>query len=195
MNEQTKIIRRVVTLLRKHRVRFALIGGHAVSYYSRPRVTVDVDFLVSRKSVGVLETTLGRAGFQVEQRGEVVRLWAASADPKADEPIVDFVPAEYNATQLEAFKTAREIRYQGISLRMVTRPALVALKFLSAASEHRAAPDKAQDVADLGRLVKQAWTPEDAAEAGRLVDLSQPGASKDLAQLIDDLIHDRPITI
>jgi len=195
MNEQTERIRRVVGVLRRLRIPYALIGGHAASYHGRPRVTVDVDFLVAGKSLPRLEAALPEEGFVVRRRGEVLSAWEKGQDPAADEPVVDLVPAEYNRTQEEALRTAEQVRYQKILLRVVTRPAVVALKYLSAVSPHRAAPDKAQDVADLGHIVKQSWTPADQVEARRLVDLSNPGLSRDLDRLIDDLVHDRPITI
>ena len=92
--------------------------------------------------------------------------------------------------QAEALRGAGPVRYQGLTLRIVTRPAVVALKFLAATSPHRDRLDKMQDVTDMGHIAKQAWSDEDDAEARRLVERTQPGAGRDLGQLIDDLRHD-----
>ncbi len=195
MAEQSDRIRRVVAILERERVRYAIIGGHAVSYHHRLRVTVDVDFLVASRALGRLDKAMSKEGFVTRKRGDVLRVWEAGADIDKDEPVVDFVPAELQATQKEALRTAIEVTYQGVHLRIVTRAALVALKFLSATSGHRAAADRAQDVADLGHVVAQSWTESDAAEARRLVDLYRRGAAVELDRLIDDLRNDRPIQI
>src|SRR5207244_1187088 len=102
---------------------------------------------------------------------------------------------ELNRMHAESLKSTVARRYQGVPLRVVTRAALVALKYGSAVSPSRSVADKAQDVADLGHVVKARWSSRDQKEADRLVDLAVPGSSKDLDRLIDDLLHDRPITI
>lgn len=195
MSEQTEWIRRVVLVLDERKVRHALVGGHAVSYYARPRVTVDVDFLMPARSMAGLGRALERAGFLVAMHGDVLRAWDRGADPAADEPVVDFVPAEHNRAQTEALRTAERVTYNGIALRIVTRPALVALKFLSSTSRTRAHLDRLQDATDIGRVVKASWTDGDAREARRLVELWNPAAGAELDRLVDDLLHDRPITI
>lgn len=195
MTEHVERIRRVVAALQRRRARYALIGGHAVSHHGRPRLTVDVDFLVSARALPGVRAELERSGFVVRKRGEVLSAWDADADPAADEPVVDLVPAEHNRTQAEAIRGAVTATYQGIPLRVVTRPALVALKFLSAMSRTRGHGDRLQDVADISHLVKKSWKREDAREARRLVELSHPGAGPEIGRLIDDLLHDRPVTI
>jgi hypothetical protein len=47
-------------------LRYALIGGHAVNYWARPRFTQDFDFTVvaDREGVAALETRLQAAGFR-----------------------------------------------------------------------------------------------------------------------------------
>jgi hypothetical protein len=47
----------------------------------------------------------------------------------------------------------------------------------------------------MGRVVKAAWTPGDAIEARRIAELWNAGAGVELDRLVDDLLHDRPITI
>jgi hypothetical protein len=195
MNEQVDRIRRVLQLLHRRRVPYALVGGHAVSFHWKPRLTVDVDFLVPARALAGLERALPDAGFQGQRRGEVLRAWEAGADPAADDPVLDFVPAELNRTQEEALRTAVDALYQELAVRVITRGALVALKFLSARSATRAPADKHQDVADLAHVVQQAWSAADAAEARRLVGLSHPDGGRELDRLIGDIVAGRPITI
>ena len=195
MSEQVDHLRRVLQLLRRRRIRYALVGGHAVSFHWKPRLTVDIDFLVPERALAGLERALPEQGFVGQRRGEVLRVWNAGADPKEADPVVDFVPAEHNRTQHEALRTALDAVYQELAVRVVTRPALVALKFLSATSATRAVGDKHQDLADLAHLVQQAWSPADAREARRLIELSHPGGGSDLDRLIGDVLAGRPITV
>ena len=62
---------------------------------------------------------------------------------------------------------------------MITRPALVALKFLSATSLTRRDLDKMQDVVDLGHTIERSFTDADLAEARRIVAASNPPAADD----------------
>ncbi|MBI5477876.1 MAG: nucleotidyl transferase AbiEii/AbiGii toxin family protein [Deltaproteobacteria bacterium] len=195
MSEQVDHLRRVLQLLRRRRVRHALVGGHAVSFHWKPRLTVDIDFLVPARALAGLQRALPEHGFAGQRRGEVLRVWNSGADPAVADSVVDFVPAEYNRTQQEALRTALDAVYQDLPVRVVTRPALVALKFLSATSAARAVADKHQDLADLAHLVQQAWSPADAREARRLVELSYPGGGHDLDRLIGDVRAGRPITV
>ena len=195
MAEQVDRIRRVVALLERRKVRYALVGGHAVSFHARPRVTVDVDFLVPARALPGLEKALAAEGFVALRRGEIVRAWEKGMNPAKDEPVVDLVPAEASRTQEEALRGAKVVRYQNLRVRIAGRPAVVALKFLAATSVHRDVGDKAQDVADIAHIVAASWSPGDLAEARRLLALSSPPAADELERLIDDLRHGRRITI
>jgi hypothetical protein len=129
------------------------------------------------------------------RRGDVLSAWDQGTDPDTDEPVLDFVPAELSDTQAEALRGAIEVQYQNIKLRMVTRPALIALKFLSATSLTRGHLDKMQDVVDIGHTIQSSFTDADLAEAQRIVAASNPSAADELSRLIDDLRHGRKITI
>ncbi|MSP63841.1 MAG: hypothetical protein EXR72_26545 [Myxococcales bacterium] len=154
-----------------------------------------MDFLVGERSLKRVQEVVRAAGFLVEQRGEILSAWEPGADPAADDPIADFIPAEYNRAQQEALRTATDVSYQRLSIRMVTRPALVALKLLAATSAHAAPLDKMRDVVDLGNVVQSSWSDEGAREARRLVQLSHPGAGAILEKLVDDIRNGRPITV
>jgi hypothetical protein len=195
MSEQSDRIRRVVSALEGLGARFALIGGHAVSYHLRPRVTVDVDFLVGARDLTPIATALESVGFRTENRGEILRAWEQKADPEREEPVVDIVPAHLNRTTAEALKSAIPVSYEGNTLRVVARPALAALKFLAASSRERAQEDRLQDAADLARLLKSDWTDEETTEAERLVALTRPGGDAELGRFVADVRAGRPVMI
>lgn len=195
MLEHVERIRRIVEMLDRLHVKYALIGGHAVSFHARPRVTIDVDFLVAKNRLAAVEKALPDAGFIPRHRGDILSAWDQNTDPDAVEPIADFVPAELSATQADALRGAITARYQDLELRIVSRPALVALKFLSATSLTRGHLDKMQDVVDIGHTIEKSFTDADLAEARRLVAASNPPGANALSQLVDDLRNGRKITI
>src|SRR5438552_16084591 len=55
----------LVELFDKHKVKYALIGGHAVSQQTRPRYTKDLDFLLT-----VPQLVLPRLLEELHERGE-----------------------------------------------------------------------------------------------------------------------------
>jgi hypothetical protein len=195
MSEQSDRIRRVVSALESLGVQYALIGGHAVSYHLRPRVTVDVDFLVGMRDLSRIAAALQQVGFQAESRGEILRAWEQTANPQVDEAVVDIVPAHLNRTTAEALQSAVAASYEGSTLRVVARPALAALKFLAASSRERAQEDRLQDAADLARLLKANWTEEETTEATRLVALTRPGGDSEFIGFVADVHAGRPVTI
>ena len=195
MAEHVDRIRRVVALLERLRVNYAVIGGHAVSFHARPRLTVDIDFLVAMNKLSAIEKALPDAGFVVRRRGDLLSAWDQGMDPDTDEAVLDFVPAELSDAQAEALRSAIDVQYQNLTLRMVTRPALIALKFLSATSLTRGPLDKMQDVVDIGHTIEKSFTDAELAEAQRIVAAANPPAAAELFRLIDDLRQGRKITI
>ena len=75
-------------LLISHRVRFVLIGGHAVAGHGEPRLTEDLDLFVEatlpnarrlRKAIG--EFGFGSAAPRVEQLAQAGKIWMLGRKP------------------------------------------------------------------------------------------------------------------
>lgn len=192
MDEQLEVLDRVGRLLERVGARWALVGGHAVSAYVRPRLTVDVDFLVEGRRRQEVEGALRETGYTLRPEADVVRVLRGPDDA---EPIADLLFSHLHALWSEALRNASEVAYQGRTVRLVSRPALVAMKFLAAVSPLRSVPERHQDVADIALLVTRGWTSEEAAEANRLAGLAHRGAAEELTRLVDDLRAGRPVTI
>ena len=192
MDEQLEVLDRVGRLLERVGARWALVGGHAVSAYVRPRLTVDVDFLVEGRRREAVESALRETGYTLRPEADVVRVLRGPDDA---EPIADLLFSHLHALWAEALRNASEVAYQGRMVRLVSRPALVAMKYLAAVSPLRSVPERHQDVADIALLVTRGWTSEEAAEANRLAHLAHPGAAEELTRLVDDLRAGRPVTI
>ena len=54
-----------IALLNEHKVEYLVVGAYAVSYYSRPRNTGDIDFFINntQENIKLLLTVLGEFGF------------------------------------------------------------------------------------------------------------------------------------
>ena len=173
----------------------ALIGGIAVGYHARKRATEDVDMLVPRSRLDALADAFTARGYVVTRPRDMIRVYPAGADPTQDEAIADLVAWEANPVLAAAAGTAEPATVLGHDVRIVPRGALVGLKFHSAVSQQRAVEDRYQDVADIGRIIKKRWEPEDHALALQIASHSYPGAEAELERVIDDLRHGRLVKI
>jgi phytoene dehydrogenase-like protein len=192
MDSQLDVLDRIGRALDRAKARWALVGGHAVSAHVRPRVTVDVDFLVEGRRQAAVEDALRGEGFALRQDGDVLRVLAAPGDP---EPVADILLSHHHALWPEVLLTAVEATYRERKVRVASRPALVVMKFLAALSPHRAPEDKHIDIADIAALVRRGWSDAEAGEAERLAKLGHTGAAEELSRLVDDLRAGRPVTI
>jgi len=173
----------------------ALIGGIAVGYHGRLRATVDVDMLVPRAKLDSLARAFQARGYVVTRTADMVRVYPSGSDPDAAESIADLVAREANPVLAEAARITEPASVLGHSVRIVPRGALVALKFHAAISVRRAIADRYQDVADIGRIVAKQFDVADEQLALRIAAHAYPGAEAELAALLDDLRHGRPVKI
>jgi len=173
----------------------AVIGGIAVGFHARLRATVDVDMLVPRNKLGSLARALRSRGYVVTQTQDMVRVYPAAADPEQTDAIADLVAREANPVLEAAAREAEPATVLGHPVRIVPRGALVALKFHAAISTRRAIEDRYQDVADIGRIVARRFEPADEQLALRIAAHAYSGAEAELAALLDDLRHGRPVKI
>ena len=173
----------------------ALIGGIAVGYYARKRATEDVDMLVPRDRLDALAAAFTTRGYVVTRARDMIRVYAAGAEPSEGEAIVDLVAREANPVLAAAADVAESATVLGHDVRIVPRGALVALKFHAAVSPRREVEDRLQDVVDLGRIIKKRWEPADHELALRIAAHSYPGAEAELARMIDDFQNRRLVKV
>jgi hypothetical protein len=65
--------------------------------------------------------------------------------------------------------------------------------FHAAISPRRAIADRYQDVSDIGRIIGKRFEPSDHELALQVAAHAYPGAEAELAALIEDLRHGRPV--
>jgi hypothetical protein len=195
MDERARTLADLSAILEEVGSDHALIGGIAVGYHGRLRATVDVDLLVPRGKLDALARALRNRGYVVTHTQDMVRVYPPASDPDHAEAIADLVAREANPVLEAAARVAAPATVLGHRVRIVPRGALVALKFHAAISLRRAIEDRYQDVADIGRIIKKRFEPGDEQLALEIAAHAYPGAEAELATLIDDLRHGRPVKI
>jgi hypothetical protein len=192
MREHEPVLDDVLTALASQKARYAVAGAHAFGLYARPRATVDVDFLVDPRRLEGTARALEVKGYKVSREADVVRVYVASGSPQE---VADLLRADAHPVWAAALVSVVEARLLDRKVKVVTRAALVAMKFFSATSPTRPREERIQDAADLAKLVLAPWSARDQAQAMRLAALAYPGAARDFEQLLDDLITGRPILL
>ena len=195
MDARARMLGELEEILREVGSDHALVGGIAVGYHGRLRATVDVDLLVPGAKLDELAAALARRGYAITRSGAMVRVFPPGADTEEDEAIADLVAREANLVLEAAARAVEPATVLGHRVYVVKRGALVALKFHAAISTLRQLEDRYQDLADIGRIIKKRFAADDERLALEIAAQAYPGAEADLARLIDDLRHGRPVKI
>ncbi len=133
-------------LLNKHRVRYLLIGGYAVSLYGYVRATNDMDFWVSDDPVNKkrLKTVLEKFGFSRHSLpqdlfylpGQILRM---GIPPMR----IEIVSTISGVAFKECFKARKRITVDDISINVISLPHLL---------KNKKASGRPQDLADYEKL-------------------------------------------
>lgn len=172
------------------KIHWVLVGAGAINFYSRrPRATQDVDLIVEAahlsRAASIAQTVMGR-GTRRENRGTHVTLHSPVSPL-----IVDLIRSDQHAL----FQTALKEKRRRKGVRIPPLEVILALKYLSAVSPYRHVDDKRQDLVDFARVLRANG---ERVNKGRLIDLGAQAherARAEIARLIDDIEHDRPITL
>jgi hypothetical protein len=146
-NPFVRSIALVLGVVRRERVRAALIGGFALPFHGVQRATGDVDFLVDVEASDALHDALVDAGARCLHRSEDAANYSASRGLAA----VDFIYARRERAR-EMLRRARPMRLRGARLRVpvVDAEALIGLKLQALVN---APQRRGQDRADITALV------------------------------------------
>lgn len=183
--------RRAIELLTKIGVRFAVVGGMAVSFRAIERLTKDLDLAVAVEDDVQAQRIVhefSQLGFLIDDvfdqedtgRMSTVRMISPAKNPM----FVDFLFAS-SGIENEIVDNAEEGHlFSNINVRVATTPCLIAIKVLSARES------RMRDIVDLQSLFEVASSLE-IAESRRLLDLiTERGynRSKDLQAELDKYI-------
>ncbi len=179
--------------LQKIGVRFAVVGGIAVSFRTVERFTKDVDIAVAVENDAEAETAIhaiSQSGYFVDtvlEQSAVDRLSTVRMVPFGDKQMfVDLLFASSGIeSEVVSSATTAEIA-PGLIVSIATIPSLIALKILSADWKRRP-----QDVLDLQQLISSTLE-TDIAEARQLLDLITTrgfNRNKDLQKDLDGYVE------
>lgn len=170
-------------------VRWALVGGLAVSARAVPRFTKDLDFAVAVENDGEAEDVVHRLrarGYEpveVLEQDYVERLSGVRLARKGSDVIVDLLFAS-SGIENEVVASADRLEVlPRLTVPVATTAHLIALKVLAGRS---------QDLTDLGYLVAEASSPDldDAREATKLIQIRGFNREQDVTADLEQLIAD-----
>jgi hypothetical protein len=142
----SKDLREFVELLNSRKIKYVLVGGHAVAYHGFPRFTGDVDFFIdaSPENAALAAAAVSDFGFG--------NLGLVEADFRAPETIIQLGRAPHRIDILtsltavsfaEAWQSRVETTLDGLPVWMISKDLLV---------RNKLATGRPQDLADAKRL-------------------------------------------
>ena len=144
----SKDLREFVELLNSRKIRYLLIGGHAVAFHGYPRYTADVDFLIdtSPENAALLAAAVGDFGFS--------GLGLSESDFREPEMVIqlgrapnriDLLTSVVAVSFEEAWKTRIEASLDGLPVSVISKELLV---------QNKLAAGRPQDLADAAILAE-----------------------------------------
>jgi hypothetical protein len=141
-----KDLREFVELLNSRKIRYVLVGGHAVAYHGFPRFTGDVDFFIdsSPENAALVAAAVNDFGF--------VHLGLTEADFRGPETVVqlgrvpnriDILTSVTAVSFAEAWQTRVETSLDGLPVWVISKDLLV---------RNKLAVGRPQDLADAKRI-------------------------------------------
>lgn len=145
-------LRFLVAKLNEHDIEYALCGGMAMAVHQEPRMTVDIDMLIQKKSLADVMTVAHELGYTIRgldmtlANGAVEIRRISKIDPEAG----DFLSLDFLLVTAEVrtvWESRIESEWEGGRLSVVSREGLIALKKLSG---------RPQDLVDIDALMEDA---------------------------------------
>ncbi|MCC6932924.1 MAG: nucleotidyl transferase AbiEii/AbiGii toxin family protein [Deltaproteobacteria bacterium] len=182
--------RAIINLLDERTVRYARVGGFAVSMRTVERMTKDIDFAVAidndDQAESLIKELLG-IGYEIDtvlENTKAKRLATMRLKAVNSGVIIDFIFASCGIENEVVQKATEEEVFPGLLVKVATIACLIAMKLVSANDSTRI-----QDIIDL-RNLKQEATEIDLAEVKKLVALITSrgfNQDKDLQQIFSKI--------
>jgi hypothetical protein len=173
--------------LAEARAPHALFGGLAAGFHGKTRLTGDVDMIVPRRFVALIQAGLERRGYETRQFTYMMKAFVRGESAS----VADLVMLEANPVLRSAFAATLPAQILGLPVTVVRSGVFVALKFEAAITPKRPFKDRARDVADIRGVLERTFGPEDEQLALEIARRMRPGAVADLAGLLDDVRRGR----
>ena len=142
----SKDLREFVELLNSRKIKYLLVGGHAVAFHGHPRYTGDVDFLIdtSPENAALVAAAVGDFGFdglglkEADFRGTETIIQLGRAPNR-----IDLLTSAAAISFEEAWKTRVEARLDGLPVWVISKDLLV---------QNKLSAGRPQDLADAAKL-------------------------------------------
>ena len=143
--DQANLLERLIALLKEHKIRFCVIGGHAVNAYVEPVVTLDLDIVVAIDQIDKVEKLLA-THFQVKRFAHSLNVSLPGSDLRVqiqtDPRYADFV------------ERASEREVLGMTLPVASLEDTLRGKVWAAQDLSRRPSKRQKDLADIARLLE-----------------------------------------
>jgi hypothetical protein len=191
MADNRKTLTDLLAALHEAHSTHVLVGGLVAGHYGKPRATVDVDMLIPERAAEKVREALVRRRYVIEMGQGMMRAYR----PRSKEAAADLVWREANPVLEAAAAETVATTILGLPVRIVKRGAFVALKYHAAISPTRGYADKHQDVTDIMRVLDKKFGPADEKLAVRIAEHAYPGGGQNLAEMLDDIRHQRTVKV
>ena len=179
----------VASVLAAAKVRYVLVGGHAVNAHSgRPRATVDVDFLTMATTKARKAVAEAFPNLTIRDSSVVTRFMRGEAEA------IDLMKARSNPLFRRVMHLAQEVQVEGVTVNVATAEAMLAMKFAAMGWKGRRTEDRMQDAADFIR-VWRASEPVDEKLVRELGELVYKGGGDAIVRHIEDARAGRVLEI
>ena len=135
-------LRRIVQALNSHEIRYAVVGGLAVSIYATPRATEDVDLLIANADIDAAVSALSGIGFRLAGRPMEVARGRLRIQRLIKTAGTDLVPVDLllpqDAELAQLLNDASVVDWRGQPASVITVAGLRALKRLRGSTQDRA---------------------------------------------------------
>ena len=148
-------VREFVECLLKHNVRFVLIGGYAVIYYTEPRYTKDIDFLVDASAENALRIIAALQEFGVPSDQLPKELFEHKGNFfKIGKPPwrIDLITSIEGLNFKDIYNRSLSIEVDGLKLQIASRKDLIASKTKA---------NRPQDLMDIAALKRSSKSGHD----------------------------------
>ena len=194
MNRLARSLQQIASELNRREIGWCLVGGLAVSVYTEPRFTRDIDLALSLSGDDAAEDlvaglrTLGYETLAIVEQtvtGRLATVRLVAPDENTDGVVIDLLFAS-SGIEMELVRDARTVRvFSTLEVPVASREHLIALKVLS-----RDPAQRPQDEADLRALLENCGEEEQQTvrAALRLIAERKCHRGKDLLQEFESVL-------
>ena len=141
-------LRKIIEVLDRNGIEYALCGGIAMAVYGSPRATVDIDILIPEESLESVIKLAAQLGYTIRGRDlnfDEIKIRRVSKIDRVSKELITLDMLIVTSQIEKIWKTRIKTNLEGGKLSVVSREGLVALKEMAG---------RPQDIADIDALTR-----------------------------------------